>query len=101
MQHLCDTAQIGNGAYGNVRQGNANLTTRAGLFPLTNGRQHGKCRIGAANDIPGRQHMIDGFRASPSHHGIANGIIHCVIQCRRPVGPAHDPNGHQIGTSLR
>ena len=98
MQHLGDTAQISHSANGDIRQWNANLTALARLFPPTNGSQHCKCRIGAADDIPSRQHMVDWFRASPSHHWIANGIINRVIKCRCPVGPAHNPNGHKVCT---
>jgi hypothetical protein len=95
-----NTAQIGYCADGDVRQGNADLTALPGLFAPANGGQHGKCSIGAADDIPSRQNMVDGFGTRPSHHGITNGIIHGIIKGWRTVGPAHHPHGDKISASF-
>ena len=45
--------------------------------------------------------MVHGLRTNPSHHGIANGIVHGVIESRRAIRPAHDPNGYEISAFFR
>ena len=101
MQHLGYAAQIRDRADGNIRQGNPNFAALSCLFALANCRQHRKCSIRSAQQIPCGQDMVDWFWASPCHHGIAHSVINGVIQRRCAISPAHDPYGYEIGASFR
>ncbi len=100
IKHLCNPAEVGDGTDRNVGQRKPHLAALAADVPPLDRREQREGGIGARQQIPRGQHMVDRIGARAGEHRITDAVVHRIVERGRAVGPAHHAHGDQVGAPL-
>ena len=106
IEHLGHRTAIGHGTDRDIAQWHADLATLAGGIAVAQGGEQREGAIGAGDEIPCGQHLVDRRRGRhvpvfrSAHQRITAGGIDGEIHCLAPVVPAHDTHADQFGRAF-